>query len=68
MYSNKSFDNLETLEILGVSLTSWGEGASLALVGHHSSDDVTMKIDDFGVSDAIDEISVWGCKLDFGAP
>ena len=23
-------------------------------------------IGDFGVSDAIDEISVWGCKLDFG--
>ena len=28
----------------GVSLTSWGEGASLALVGHPSSDDITIKI------------------------
>ena len=27
-----------------VSLTSWGEGASLALVGHPSSDGVTIKI------------------------
>ena len=26
------------------SLTSWGEGDSLALVGHPSSDDVTIKI------------------------
>ena len=26
------------------SLTSWGENASLALVGHPSSDDVTTKI------------------------
>ena len=28
----------------GVSLTSWGECASLALVGHPSSDDVTIKM------------------------
>ena len=28
----------------GVSLTSWGEGAFLALVGHRSSDGVTIKI------------------------
>ena len=28
----------------GVSLTSWGEGASLALVGHPTSDGVTIKI------------------------
>ena len=28
----------------GVSLTSWGEGVSLALVGHPSSDGVTIKI------------------------
>ena len=28
----------------GVSLTSWGEGASLALIGHLSSDGVTIKI------------------------
>ena len=27
-----------------VSLTPWGEGASLALVGHHCSDGITMKI------------------------
>ena len=27
----------------GVNLTSWGEGASLALVGHPSSDGVTKK-------------------------
>ena len=26
------------------SLTSWGEGAFLALVGHPSSDDVTIKM------------------------
>ena len=26
------------------SLTSWGEGGSLASVGHPSSDDVTIKI------------------------
>ena len=28
----------------GASLTSWGEGAFLALVGHPSSDGVTIKI------------------------
>ena len=28
----------------GVSLTSWEEGASLALVGHPSSDGVTIKM------------------------
>ena len=28
----------------GVSLTSWGEGTSLALVGHPSSDGVTIKM------------------------
>ena len=28
----------------GVSLTSWGEGASLALVVHFSSDAITIKI------------------------
>ena len=28
----------------GASLTSWGEGASLALVGHPSSDGVTIKM------------------------
>ena len=28
----------------GASLTSWGEGASLALVGHTFSDGVTIKI------------------------
>ena len=28
----------------GFSLTLWGEGASLAFVGHNSSDGVTIKI------------------------
>ena len=28
----------------GASLTSWGEGASLALVGNPSSDGVTIKM------------------------
>ena len=28
----------------GASLTSWGEGASFALVGHPSSDGVTIKM------------------------
>ena len=28
----------------GTSLTSWGEGASLALVGHPSSDGITIKM------------------------
>ena len=28
----------------GASLTSWGEGASLALVGHPSSDGATIKM------------------------
>ena len=28
----------------GASLTSWGEGASLAFVGHPSSDGVTIKM------------------------
>ena len=28
----------------GASLTSWGEGATLALVGHPSSDGVTIKM------------------------
>ena len=28
------------------SLTSWGESASLALAGHPSSDDVTIKMAD----------------------
>ena len=27
-----------------VSLTSWGEGASLALIGHPSSKNITIKI------------------------
>ena len=30
----------------GASLTSWGEGAALALVGHPSSDGVTIKMPD----------------------
>ena len=36
----------------GASLTLWGEGASLALVGHPSSDAVTMKIP-YGVDDIV---------------
>ena len=32
------------LESSRVSLTSWGEGASLVLVGHPSSDGVTIKM------------------------
>ena len=40
---------LRDIEILGwcpagASLTSWGEGASLALVGHPSSDGITIKM------------------------
>ena len=35
---------LDGLVSSGVSLTSWGEGASLALVGHPSSDGITIKI------------------------
>ena len=39
------YDLLNTgLVSSGVSLTSWGEGASLALVGHPSSDGVTIKM------------------------
>ena len=30
------------------------------------SNNTYFQIDDFEVSDAIDEISVWKCKLDFG--
>ena len=32
----------------------------------HGGDAMYQHIDDFGVSDATDEISVWGCKLEFG--
>ena len=37
------------------SLTSWGEGASLALVGHPSSDGVTIKMP-YGVMFYIDQL------------
>ena len=37
------------------SLTSWGEGASLALVGHPSSDGVTIKMP-YGVDVFIDQL------------
>ena len=37
-------ENYTRLVSSGVSLTSWGEGASLALVGHPSSDGVTIKM------------------------
>ena len=36
-------------------LTSWGEGASLALVGHPSSDGVTIKMP-YGVDVFIDQL------------
>ena len=36
--------NLVGLVSRGASLTSWGEGASLALVGNPSSDGVTIKM------------------------
>ena len=39
----------------GVSLTSWGEGASLALVAHPSSDGVTIKLP-YGVDVFIDQL------------
>ena len=43
VYSRKKFF-VKGLVSSGVSLTSWGEGASLALVGHPSSDGVTIKM------------------------
>ena len=39
----------------GASLTSWGEGASLALVGHPSSDGVSKKMP-YGVDVFIDQL------------
>ena len=39
----------------GDILTSWGEGASLALVGHPSSDGVTIKMP-YGVDVFIDQL------------
>ena len=39
----------------GASLTSWGEGASLALVGHPSSDGVMIKMS-YGVDVYIDQL------------
>ena len=32
------------MHICGASLTSWGEGVSLASVGHPSSDGITIKM------------------------
>ena len=41
----ETFKHLDTgLVSSGVSLTLWGEGMSLALAGHPSIDDVTIKI------------------------
>ena len=37
IYASKTQSN-------GASLTSWGEGVSLALVGHPSSDGITIKM------------------------
>ena len=39
----------------GASLTSWREGASIALVGHPSSDGVTIKMP-YGVDVFIDQL------------
>ena len=39
----------------GVSLASWGEGASLALVGHPTSDGITIKIP-YGVDVYVDQL------------
>ena len=39
----------------GARLTSWGEGASLALVGHSSSDGVAIKMP-YGVDVFIDQL------------
>ena len=39
----------------GVSLASWGEGASLALVGHPTSDGITIKIP-YGVYVYVDQL------------
>ena len=39
----------------GASLTSWGEGASLALVDHPSNDGVTMKMP-YGVDVLMDQL------------
>ena len=41
---DKRFYNIQRNKVSGVSLTSWGEGASLALVGNPSSDGITIKI------------------------
>ena len=40
----KNYGNLVGLVSSGASLTSWGEGASLALVGNPSSDGATIKM------------------------
>ena len=47
----------------GASLTSWGEGASLALIGHPSSDGVTIKIL-YGV-DGVDVLHRPACPPSF---
>ena len=43
------YEGLKYIQNIGlvfsrVSLTSWGEGASLVLVGHSSNDSVTIKM------------------------
>ena len=43
-YSTFCSQSRKTEVSSGVSLTSWGEGASLALVGHPSSDGIIIKI------------------------
>ena len=44
MDMKKSRDWNTRLVSSGVSLTLWGEGASIALVGHRSSDRITIEI------------------------
>ena len=47
LYSSRHIPFTETLKYWvssGVSLTSWGEGPSLALVGDPPSDGVTIKV------------------------
>ena len=44
LYRINVFKACERKVSSGATLTSWGEGASLSLVGHPSSDGITIKI------------------------
>ena len=57
----KIFWNTELVSS-GVSLTSWGEGASLALVGHFSGDAVTIKIP-CGVEKCVLNTHKWALEM-----